>query len=61
MTVRKIFFRFCKNIESYVMKSINPQGGFLFCAGWNFPASVSVMWAESMKKQRLWPHSESHV
>ena len=36
MTVRKIFIRFCKNIESFVMKSINVQGGFLFCAGWNF-------------------------
>ena len=23
-------------------KSINVQGGFLFCAGWNFPKSVSV-------------------
>ena len=37
MIVRKIFIRFCKNIESFVMKSINMQGGFLFCAGWNFP------------------------
>ena len=36
MIVRKIFIRFCKNIESFVMKSINVQGGFLFCAGWNF-------------------------
>ena len=42
MTVRKIFLRFCKNVESFVMKAINMQGGFLFCAGWNFPKSVSV-------------------
>ena len=25
-----------------IMKSINVQGGFLFCVGWNFPKSVSV-------------------
>ena len=32
MTVRKIFIRFCKNIESFVMKSINMQGGiFVLC------------------------------
>ena len=31
ITVRKIFIRFCKNIKSFVMKSINVQGGFLFC------------------------------
>ena len=43
MTVRKIFIRFCKNIESFVMKAINVQGGFLFYAGWDFPKSVSVM------------------
>ena len=30
MTVRKIVIRFCKNIETFVMKSINVQGGFLF-------------------------------
>ena len=42
MTVRKIFLRFCKNVESFVMKAINMQGGFLFRAGWNFPKSVSV-------------------
>ena len=42
MTPRKIFIRFCKNIESFVMKSINVQGGFLFCAGWNFPKLVSM-------------------
>ena len=23
-------------------KSVNVQGGFLFCAGWNFPKSVSM-------------------
>ena len=40
--MRKIFIRFCKNIESFVMKSINLQGGFLFCAVGNFPKSVSV-------------------
>ena len=28
--------RFCKNTESFVMKSINMQGGFSFCAGWNY-------------------------
>ena len=39
---KKIFIRFCKKIETSVMKSINMQGGFLFCAGWNFPKSVSV-------------------
>ena len=42
MTVRKIVIWFCKNIETFVMKSINVQGGFLFCAGWNLPESVSV-------------------
>ena len=42
MTVRKMVIRFCKNIESFVMVSINGQGEFLFCAGWNFPKSVSV-------------------
>ena len=36
MTVRKIIIRFCKNIESFAMKSINVQGVFLFCAGWIF-------------------------
>ena len=30
MTERKIFIRFCKNIGSFAMKSINVQGGFLF-------------------------------
>ena len=42
MTTKKIFIRFCKNIESFVMKSLNVQGGFLFCAGWNSPKSVSL-------------------
>ena len=42
MTVRKIFIRLCKNIESFVMKLLNVLGGFLFCAGWNFPKSVTV-------------------
>ena len=42
MTLRKFVVRFCKNIETFVMKSINVQGGFLCCAGWNFPKSVSV-------------------
>ena len=42
MTVKKIFIRFCKNIENFVLKSINVRGGFLFCAGCNFPKSVSV-------------------
>ena len=42
MTMRKIIIRFCRNIVRSVMKSINMQGGFLFCAGWNFPKSVSV-------------------
>ena len=32
MTMRKILISFCKNIESFVMKSIRVQGGFLFCA-----------------------------
>ena len=31
MTVRKFFIRFYKNIESFVMKSINVQGGFMLC------------------------------
>ena len=42
MTMRKIFIRFCKKIESFVMKSINVQGECLFCAGKNFPKWVSV-------------------
>ena len=32
--------KFCKNIVSVVMQWM--QGGFLLCAGWNFPKSVSV-------------------
>ena len=40
MIVRKIIIRLCKNTESSVMKSINVQGRFLFCAGWNFPKSA---------------------
>ena len=32
MTVRNMVIRFCKNIESFVMKSINMQGGiFVLC------------------------------
>ena len=31
MTVRKIFIKFCKNIKSFVMKSINVQGNFVLC------------------------------
>ena len=42
MTAKKIFIMFCTNIESFVMKSMNVQGAFLFCAGWNFQKSVSV-------------------
>ena len=46
MTVRNIIIRSSKNIEGsvriFVMKSINAQGGFLFCSGWNFLKSVSV-------------------
>ena len=31
MTMRKIIIRFCKNIESCVIKSINVQGDFCLC------------------------------
>ena len=42
MTVRKMVIKFSKNFESFVMKPLNVQGEYLFCAGWNFPKSVSV-------------------
>jgi hypothetical protein len=31
------------------MNSINMQGGFLFCVGWNFPKSVSVTFIREMR------------
>ena len=31
MTMRKTVIRFCKNIKSFVMKSINVQGNFVLC------------------------------
>ena len=51
MTMRKIVIRFCKNIETFVMKSINVQGGFLFFAGWNFPkiGKRDVMFIRGMR------------
>ena len=44
MTVRKIFIMFCKNIESFVMKSINVRCRMdsCFVQGGIFPKSVSV-------------------
>ena len=33
MTVIKIVIRFCNNIESFVIKSINVQGDFYFVQG----------------------------
>ena len=41
MTVIKIVIRFCNNIESFVIKSINMQGIFILCRV-EFPKSVSV-------------------
>ena len=64
MTMRKIIIRFCKNIESSVlnierslMKSINVQGGFLFCAGWNFPKLLSV----TSRLLERWEYIQSKV